>query len=151
MSNDSVLRPRGAPEGFILRAPLGDEEGSLARSFPAMNCRATIGTSLRDEEGSELISTPMSLLGILLTLAKFAACCYGAENAIPQIQNPPTLLMFKEDSGDLSGQTFGSAIRDLASEPAVGVGITPTSELHVSRTEKAYLTSSNNVPSGPRS
>jgi len=36
MSNDSVLPPRGVPEGFILRAPLGEEEGSLGRSFPAI-------------------------------------------------------------------------------------------------------------------
>jgi hypothetical protein len=38
MSNDSVLRPRG------------DEEGSPGRAIPAINHRATIVPSLRDEE-----------------------------------------------------------------------------------------------------
>jgi hypothetical protein len=59
MSNDLVPRPRGAPEGLILRAPLGDEEGPLGRQFPAINRRATIVPSLRDEDNSALVLTPM--------------------------------------------------------------------------------------------
>jgi hypothetical protein len=61
MSNDSVLRPRGAPEGFILQAPHGDEEGSPGRSIPAINRRATIAPSLRDEEDLKLILAPIPL------------------------------------------------------------------------------------------
>jgi|WetSurSiteA1Bulk_404760.scaffolds.fasta_scaffold105176_1 hypothetical protein len=52
MIDDSVLCPREAPEGPILLAPLGDKKGSLGRSFPAMNRRATIGMSLRDNSFS---------------------------------------------------------------------------------------------------
>jgi hypothetical protein len=62
-----------APEGYLLRAPFGDEEGSFGRSFPAINRRATIGPSLRDEDDLKLFLIPRLCL------------------EMPGLEAPPTL------------------------------------------------------------
>jgi hypothetical protein len=40
---------------FVPQGALGDEDGSLGRLFPAMNCRATHGMSLRDNSACAII------------------------------------------------------------------------------------------------